>query len=1337
MAIDSRARSTEETAEMRLLALIDQFEAAWRQGEPRSVRQFLNALDASGEDASWVDRSELARELVKIDLEYRWRWPHESDQSLESAEKPRRLSLDDYAAECPELGVVERFPIDLIAEEYWVRHRWGDRPSHGAYRARFPEQAGALSVLLDAIDVAVGAGARSSFEAADPWKSTLGPDDEFPGSGAVQSSRPLRAIGGYELIDELGRGGMGVVYRARQAGLGRFVALKVLRGGSWAGRDERARFHREAHAVARLQHPNIVQIFATGEHEGRPFLVMELVEGGTLAKRISHAPLPPREAARLVETLAVAANYAHRRGVVHRDLKPANVLLELAGEPKIADFGLAKCFQRADLETYVTLEGCHTQTGAILGTPPYMAPEQVEGTKREVGAAADVYALGTILYEAMTGQPPFRGETFLDTLDQIRTCEPIAPRRLRPDLPRDLETIALKAMAKEPSARYPSAEAMAEDLRLFLADRSIYARRSTTSERLRRWCRRNPVLAGLSASVGLLVVLVAIIASISALRLGTEARRAQNAEHRALERLFHSSFAQAKASQGSGRIGQRHETLKALADAAALRGLVAIAPADILEMRSAAIAAMALPDVHLGPYWEGNPVGTNGHAFDSRYERYALSKNDGEVAVRQIADDRLLRRFAVDIKPGNGSSTDVSLYFSPSDRYLSAFYKDHESHQAVVWDLQSSDDRPLLAVVGASTSWSFMESKHHALIGTRDKEVLRFDLATGKLVDAIDVGLVPSAVAAQPQGEVVAVSSLDQPVIMIFDMARKRLLNTLSNRPDQEASVTHTRRGAEGLAWHPNGELLAVAGLDHRIHVWDWLAGLETRTLTGHNWEVANVAFSHTGALLASYARDKTVRLWDQRSGALLLTIPGARWVGFSRDDRILTAEMDGTRLALCYLDMPAEFRFFEAHHPRQGLRRDICDVRFDSRSGMLATACYGHSVPGSIGGFGDGVRLWDLATGNELARLSVAASTGVLMERDDRAILTFDNHRLRRWPIKESVRDGRAHLRIGPPELLLRTSDIEPKGRLGTWGQTGDRIAISELGVSVRLFELAPKPRVVQSWLTPTAHNIDASPDGRWVGTGSFEGPGIQVWDTQKNRQAHFWRSQDASVQFSPDGRWFATNSGSGAYQSAECILWKVGTWERGPSIPLGRTSAPSNVEFSPDGRIVSVARTMAEISLLDARDLHELARLKPRESTILSAWRFSPDSSLLAAGTSEGWVDIWDLRQIRARLKELQLDWDLPDYAPISIEPAPARPPIVELQLDTQSMIERAEYLLALQDYRGALADLEEALAREPHDPYVRRKLSEILSSGPLALRDEKRAADLRRGAAPPGGD
>ncbi|MCI0458848.1 MAG: protein kinase, partial [Gemmataceae bacterium] len=310
----------------------------------------------------------------------------------------------------------------------------------------------------------------------------------------------LPTVAGYELLGVLGQGGMGVVYKAKQIGLKRLVALKMIKAGAHAQLEELSRFRTEAEAVARLQHPNIVQIYEVGEQNGLPYFSLEFVDGGSLAQTLNGTPQAPLPTAQRMELLARAIHVAHEQGIIHRDLKPANVLLTAADVPKITDFGLAK---RLDVETG------QTQNGVVMGTPCYMAPEQATGQVRAIGPGTDIYALGAILYELLTGRPPFQGASLFETLDQVRTREPVPPSHLQPKLPRDLETICLKCLQKEPRKRYASALDLADDLHRFRTGEPIRARPVSRWERALKWTRRRPAVAGFVAAT--IVALLSLV----------------------------------------------------------------------------------------------------------------------------------------------------------------------------------------------------------------------------------------------------------------------------------------------------------------------------------------------------------------------------------------------------------------------------------------------------------------------------------------------------------------------------------------------------------------------------------------------------------------------------------------------------------------------------------------------------------------------------------------------------------------------------------------------------------------------------------------------------------
>src|SRR6266511_2519715 len=323
-------------------------------------------------------------------------------------------------------------------------------------------------------------------------------------STSTATALPLpRAFGDYELLEETARGGMGIGYRARQVSLGRIVAVKMLLFGPLSRPAFVTRFRAEASAAASLQHPNIVAIHEVGVHQGQHYFAMDYVQGSSLAKVLSNGPLPARGAASYLKTIAEAIHYAHERGILHRDLKPSNVLIDADDQPRVTDFGLARRLE-GDSELTVTSQ--------VLGSPNYMPPEQAVGRRGKVSRRSDVYSIGATLYHVLTGRPPFVGEALTDTLDRVLNTEPVSPRLLNPSLPRDLETICLKCLEKEPDKRYATAQELASDLARFLNSEPVHARPSTRAERVWRWCRRKPALAS-SLFVILILLLIVIIGS--------------------------------------------------------------------------------------------------------------------------------------------------------------------------------------------------------------------------------------------------------------------------------------------------------------------------------------------------------------------------------------------------------------------------------------------------------------------------------------------------------------------------------------------------------------------------------------------------------------------------------------------------------------------------------------------------------------------------------------------------------------------------------------------------------------------------------------------------------
>lgn len=481
MTFSHRDRSLDLTQELAAKQIIDQFNQAWQSGIRPDWTTHLP------EDAEL--RRQLVAEIVRLDREYR----------LRAGETP---SVEDYSERMPEIR-------DALLE-FFANAMPGQ---HGDASQISPEPGDARSNTAELPTSAADAiGSTVSLRPAE-----VTPPADFPetlvatGRSLSQTAeQTLSHFGDYEILGEIARGGMGVVYKARQKRLNRTVALKMILAGNLASSVEIKRFYTEAEAAAALDHSGIVPIYEIGEQAGQHFFSMAYIDGESLNERLKAGPLASRDAAELILAIAEAVQYAHARGIVHRDLKPHNILLDGTGKPKVTDFGLAK---RLDSD------GGMTSTGDILGTPSYMAPEQALGKLSAIGPHTDVYALGAILYAALTGRPPFQAATLPETLRQVSEQEPVSPKLLNAATPQDLETISLKCLQKEPAKRYASAQELADDLARYLRGEPILARPVSQTERLLRWCKRNPIVAGLTGTVAILLLVVAIASSVVAARM--------------------------------------------------------------------------------------------------------------------------------------------------------------------------------------------------------------------------------------------------------------------------------------------------------------------------------------------------------------------------------------------------------------------------------------------------------------------------------------------------------------------------------------------------------------------------------------------------------------------------------------------------------------------------------------------------------------------------------------------------------------------------------------------------------------------------------------------------
>ena len=1197
----------------------------WRQGQQPRVEDFL--AQAGVHDPGQI------LEVLLVDQAERYRLG-------------QGVAAEIYLDAFPTVRDDPDQAVDLVFAEYLLREELGEQPAAEDYLGRFPQYAAALRLQVE-------------------LHRAMGADHETPptqgGSSATLFDRrqvevstgaeALPTIPGYEVLEVLGSGGMGVVYRALQTRLHRPVAVKMVHAGARASPAVLARFQVEAQAAARLQHPHIVQIYEVGQHAGFPFLVLELVEGPSLARSLAGTPLPTRQAVELVETLARAIDAAHGQGVVHRDLTPSNILLTADGTPKITDFGLAKILMGG--------EGLRTQTGELLGTPSYMAPEQAASRHQAIGAATDVYALGAILYELLTGRPPFKAESPLETIRQVVADEPVAPSRLRPRLPRDLETICLKCLHKEPAQRYETAAALGEDLRRFRDGRPILARRSGALERAWRWCRRNPGLAAAITTAAAAVVILAAVSTAMAWifrdqrnqigqqrdEIAAQSEQVRRAMIETRENLLRARTAQARATQLSRQVGQRYGSLEALREAAQVARSLHLPAAQLDEVRDAAIASMALPDLEPTGRVIRRPPGVFLVAFDPTLTRYALRSRDGTIRVRRLADDQEVARFQARGDP------DIFVFgFSPDGRYLTSTHYPHSD--LTVWDI----DRRAVTLNDpgrlAGGSAQFSPDGRRLVLAHEDGAILDYDLATGQLRRRWRVPAQegPRGLVFRPDGVQLAIGSAasDSPC-SILETETGRLVRTIA------------QPGHGPLAWSPDGTTLATTGDDRKIYLWEAATGIRKAILEGHTNFGLRAGFHPAGTLLASNGWEGRLWLWDPILGRPALTMSGSSTIEsqFSRDGHIVLAL--GDELTTYQVDPAREYRTF-AHVSNEPIGYQCAPIRHDGR--LLAV------------GTTRGVALWDLARGTELGFLTIGLAWNSMFEASG-DLLTSGAVGVRRWPVQ--LDRERGEFRIGPP-LLLRSFPAGPCGIAED--ASGRVVALAHFGAAYvqtpeRAYRVGPLDDV---------RSVAVSPDGQWLVTGSHGKNGAQVWRLRDaTRVADLAIEGLIGVVFSPDGKWLMTTA-------PPCRLWEAGTW-REP-----RRLDGSGLCFSPDSRLVVAQDARRALLLLEIETGRTLARLRSPDLCAVKWATFSPDGSRLVVTTDDGpAVHVWDLRAIRRRLVELGLDWDAPAYS--DDDPcSPAAPPLPLLRVDYGPLTEH------LERFTEAAATLVERytarLRNDPHD-------------------------------------
>jgi eukaryotic-like serine/threonine-protein kinase len=1117
--------------------------------------------------------------------------------------------------------------LQAVLHSYLQALDAGRPPDRAAFLADHPEFTAELADFLAAQD-RLDSAARAMRPPAPPAAETLGAQQGPPAVGTT-----VRYFGDYELLDEVARGGMGVVYRARQVSLDRVVALKMILAGGHAGAADLERFFTEAKAVAQLQHANLVQLYESGEHEGLPYLTLEFVPGGSLADRLKGTPLPPREAARLVEQAARGVQYAHEKGIVHRDLKPANVLLAGDGTAKVTDFGLAR---RADGGAGLTA------TGAVLGTPSYMAPEQAAGRSKGVGPAADVYGLGAVLYECLTGRPPFQAPTPLDTLMLVLKSDPVSPKELQPQVPRDLETVCLKCLQKEPAKRYASAAALAEDLRRFQAGEPITARPVGRLERGWRWCRRNPAVAGLLGAVAAALLLGAAVATWFALEAAASAERA---DRKALdaEKAREGEAAQAKAE---ARARQDAETARKQADADRQRAERREAEARTqLERARRALCTAQL--MRVAAVYERDP-------------RLGLELlhdcNACPLDLRDFAwgwyEGRCRRQPQKATLQGH---TGASVAFSPDGKLLASGSGGGVDGPGEVrlWEVATGREKFNLKGHGSPVRSAAFSPDGKLLASVGRGEVKLWDVATGqKRADLRGHTRPILCVAFSPDGKLLASGAGEYGhggpgELKLWDVATGR----------EKAPLKGHREAVYSVAFCPDGKLLASGGGEAtklgEVKLWEVASGREKVALQGHTYPVRSVAFSPDGKILASGTNLDGVRLWEVATGRLKTSLKEASSfsVAFSPDG-ILLASAGGGEVKFWDVvagQEKATLKGFNgadsvAFSPdgrllASGSASDKTIKLWDAATGQLKASLKGHaghvnsvafSPDGKTLASGAGapldlpggeIKLWDMATGQEKTTLEgqIAAVRSVTFSADGKLFASGgDDGTVKLWEVGTGQEKATLTRHTGTAFVAF-----SPDGKtLASGGRDG--IKLWDMATGQMKATLPGHARAVIS--------VAFSSNGL-LASGGLDRT-VKLWDVETGReQITLKRHRRVSaVAFSPDGETLASG-GEGLNRKGEVKLWEVAT-RRETATLKAHASQVMAVAFSPDGKLLasggtsSVGADSGEVKIWDAATGQLKATLRGHARPVVSV-AFSPDGETLASGSFDSTIRLWDVAE------------------------------------------------------------------------------------------------------------
>ncbi len=1143
-------------------------EALWRKGQRPEVAAFLADLGP-------ISPTELAEVLC---VDQRRRWP-----------RGERLPSEHYLQAYPALRSDPECALELIFHEFVLREERGETPTFAEYARRFPEQADRLEAqlrLYRALDDGLG-------ESVDTRRQ----DDSSASPAHGEGEWP--AVSGYEILEELGRGGMGIVFKARQVGLNRLVALKMILGGACATPEQVLRFRREAEAAARLQHPNIVQVHEIGAADGRPYFSLEFVGGGTLAARIAGTPRPVEEAAALVAVLARAVHYAHERGVIHRDLKPANVLLavassqllvaskeigapsslatgnwQLATTPKIADFGLAKLLSADGVG--------QTESGTLLGTPSYMAPEQAGGPGAKVGPAADVYALGAILYELLTGRPPFKGASAFDTVQQVLGDEPVPPGRLRPHLPRDLQTVCLKCLEKDPGKRYASARELAEELDRFLRREPIRARPVGVPARFGRWCLRNRALAAASgaAAAGLAAALI--------LGAGFGVSQYQAARDLREERdKTQAAF-----------VGQRRLVAWQALDLGLRLGEQGDCGHGLLQMARALRLATADGDDGLERVTRTNldawRRSVNALRYVLPHESPVLAADlspDGRVALAGCADGRVLFWATETERPiGEPLRHDAPVRhaaFSPDGKLLVTV----AGNTVRVWNVEGRTLALPFDQPGEITAVVFRPDSRAVLTACASGDVRVRDAASGKEIGPpICHGGAARSAAFSPDGRTVLTCGADF-TARLWDAATGKPKGTL---PGHTASVT-------AAAFGPDGRTVVTACRDWKARVWKLNAEGSVAgdpVALAHHGPVMCLAVSRDGASLLTGSADGKARFWDLATGKLrsepLLHFETVHAVAFGPNGQTALTANPGAGLRLWRLGGIPERRTPFAH------------------PGWVVSAAFSPDRTLLASGGSDGtVRLWDAATGRPRGEPLTHGDTvrSLAFGHDGRTLVSGgEDRRVRFWDVGRGRSLGKDFLNPGK----ISSVALAPDDRHLLAGTLNGRVTLWDVEAGVARHE-------VQAHESPV-FGLAFSPDGRFFLSGGADHK-ARLWETPSCRpvgEPFTHREMVQGVAFSPDGR-----AALSASIDRTARLWDVATGQPLGSPLYGAVPAGAAL-FSPDGATILVGGRQDSSRLWDRATHKPLGVPETQDGPLLAA-SFSPAGDEVLVAEEGKSIRLW----------------------------------------------------------------------------------------------------------------